>query len=129
LMEGYETLHRRGFAHSIEAYADGVLVGGLYGVALGRTFFGESMFANAPDASKCAFAVLLAHLLHWGFTLVDCQVHTEHLERFGAVEVPRAAFLRSLRTALSADSRVGTWRVTLDPDAVLAELESAEGDD
>jgi leucyl/phenylalanyl-tRNA---protein transferase len=125
LMDGYEALHRRGFAHSVEAYEGERLVGGLYGVALGRAFFGESMFAEAPDASKCAFAVLLAHLKHWGFSLVDCQVYTEHLERFGAIEMPRASFLRSLRAALSADSRLGPWTASLGAGEVLAALDDA----
>jgi leucyl/phenylalanyl-tRNA--protein transferase len=122
LMSGYESLHRRGFAHSVEAFEGERLVGGLYGVALGRVFFGESMFADAPDASKCAFTVLLAHLRHWGFSLVDCQVYTEHLERFGAQEVPRAAFLRSLRGALAADTRLGPWTPSLSTRDVLGAL-------
>ncbi len=120
LMQGYTALHERGFAHSIEAYRDGELVGGLYGVGLGKAFFGESMFALAPDASKVAFAVLLGQLVSWGFTLVDCQVHTEHLERFGASDWPRRLFLRRLRTAVSQDTRRGPWVRDVDEEQVLA---------
>lgn len=122
LVEGYETLHELGFAHSIEAYQDGVLVGGLYGVGLGRVFFGESMFARAPDASKCAFATLLAQLAAWEFQLIDCQVHTEHLERFGAEDWPRAEFLALLRKAVGSDTRRGRWQLELSNDEVLARL-------
>lgn len=109
LRTGYEALHALGYAHSIEAWAGDELVGGLYGVSLGRAFFGESMFAHAPDASKIAFVTLCAHLRHWGFHFVDCQVHTEHLARFGAREIPRRAFMRQLAVALDAPTRVGRW--------------------
>jgi leucyl/phenylalanyl-tRNA--protein transferase len=80
----YARLHELGFAHSAEAWQDGELVGGLYGVSLGAAFFGESMFADRPDASKVAFASLVQQLEAWRFELIDCQVHTEHLARFGA---------------------------------------------
>jgi len=119
LMEGYEALARIGYAHSIEAWQDGKLVGGLYGVALGKVFFGESMFALAPDASKCAFATLLGQLVAWDFKLVDCQVHTEHLERFGAEEWPRALFLKQLRQAASLASKPGPWQLEIGTEDVL----------
>lgn len=106
----YRGLHRLGVAHSVEAWSGGVLVGGLYGVSLGRAFFGESMFARAPDASKVAFVRLVEQLARWGLTLVDCQVHTEHLARFGAEEWPRARYLDALRRALDAPTRRGPWR-------------------
>lgn len=122
LRAGYVALHRLGYAHSIECWMDGALVGGLYGVSLGRMFFGESMFARAPDASKIAFTTLLGNLVHWDFALVDCQVYTDHLDRFGAVEIPRREFLAQLRTALSAPTRQGTWRFDLDPAAALERL-------
>jgi leucyl/phenylalanyl-tRNA--protein transferase len=115
MIEGYVALHRRGLAHSIEAWRGDELVGGLYGVSLGGAFFGESMFAEAPDASKVAFATLVRQLDRWGFDFVDCQVHTEHLERFGAVEWPRTRFLAALKKALKKPNRVGPW--TLDPPA------------
>lgn len=127
LFEGYSRLHRLGYAHSVEAWRGDELVGGLYGVALGRAFFGESMFAHATDASKVAFATLCANLRAWGFHFVDCQVHTEHLERFGAKEIPRRAFLRRLLEALEAPSRAGKWELTLDPAA--ASRAWAERDD
>ncbi|MET0387115.1 MAG: leucyl/phenylalanyl-tRNA--protein transferase [Polyangiales bacterium] len=123
LRSGFCALHERGLAHSIEAYDEhDRLVGGLYGVALGRVFCGESMFAHAPDASKIAMVTLLGNLCHWGFHFVDCQVYTDHLSRFGAAEWPRAKFLQALSRALSQPSRVGPWRFDLDPIAALAQL-------
>ena len=110
LMEGFLELHELGFAHSIEAYQEDRLVGGLYGISLGRAFFGESMFAHAPDASKIAFATFVRQLAAWDFDFVDCQVTTEHLTRFGATEWPRDAFLDALERALEAESRRGRWR-------------------
>jgi leucyl/phenylalanyl-tRNA--protein transferase len=115
MLAGYTALHARGFAHSIEAWRDGELVGGLYGVSLGAVFFGESMFALAPDASKIAFATLLANLVHWGFELVDCQQETEHLARFGAVDWPRPRFLAALQRGLRRPTRQGPWRLEIDP--------------
>ena len=119
LIEGYVALHRLGYAHSIEAWRDGELVGGLYGVSLGSCFFGESMFAIDPDASKVAFVTLLAHLDRWGIGLVDCQVKTDHLSRFGAKEIPRKAFLAELRERLPQPTKRGLWSVELDPRAAL----------
>jgi len=127
LRQGFVRLHELGYAHSVEAYDRGRLVGGLYGVSLGEAFFGESMFARAPDASKVAFATLLGNLLDWGFTLVDCQVYTEHLERFGATDWPRAAFLTTLHRALAAPTQRGPWELRLDPPHALARLEAAPG--
>jgi leucyl/phenylalanyl-tRNA--protein transferase len=115
MVEGYMALHRRGLAHSIEAWQGDELVGGLYGISLGGAFFGESMFAEAPDASKVAFATLVRQLDRWGFDFVDCQVHTEHLERFGAVPWSRTRFLAALKKALKKPTRVGPWK--LDPPA------------
>ena len=88
MVAAYERLHALGFAHSAEAWREGELVGGLYGVSLGGCFFGESMFTRAPDASKTALVTLLRQLDAWGFTLFDCQTHTPHVERLGA---PRLA--------------------------------------
>ncbi len=112
---GYTALHHEGIAHSIECFDGDTLVGGLYGISFGSIFFGESMFARADDASKIAFATLLANLIHWGFRLVDCQSHTEHLERFGAVHWPRRAFLDELNVCLAAPSRPGPWQLTIQP--------------
>lgn len=102
IVEGYVALHARGNAHSIECWQDGVLVGGLYGVKLGAAFFGESMFTRATDASKCALAALVARLRVGGFRLLDTQFLTEHLARFGTIEVPRAAYKVLLEGALAA---------------------------
>jgi len=96
----YIELHRAGFAHSVEARLDGALVGGAYGVALGRAFFGESMFHLVPDASKAAFATLARHLYARGCSFIDCQQTTEHMARFGCREIPREEFLRLVREAL-----------------------------
>jgi leucyl/phenylalanyl-tRNA--protein transferase len=115
MIAGYTALHDEGLAHSIEAWRDGELVGGLYGVSLGRVFFGESMFARVPNASKVAFATLLGNLVRWGFQLVDCQSHTEHLESFGAVEWPRDRFLSVLKRSLRSPSLLGPWTLDLGP--------------
>jgi leucyl/phenylalanyl-tRNA--protein transferase len=114
LAEAYARLYALGFAHSAEAWHDGRLVGGLYGVSLGGAFFGESMFAERSDASKVAFVTLVRQLEAWGFDLIDCQVHTEHLARFGAVEWPRRRFLGALAGSLARPSRRGRW--ALDPE-------------
>jgi leucyl/phenylalanyl-tRNA--protein transferase len=106
----YRELHLLGLAHSVEAWRGDELVGGLYGVSLGAAFFGESMFARAPDASKVAFVRLVEQLARWRVALVDCQVHTEHLARFGAEEWPRPRYLKALRRALEAPTRRGRWR-------------------
>jgi leucyl/phenylalanyl-tRNA--protein transferase len=105
----YEELHARGFAHSAEAWLGEELAGGLYGLSLGGCFFGESMFALRPDASKVAFATLVRKLAAWDFDLVDCQIHTEHLARLGAREWSRARFLRALRRSLARPTRRGRW--------------------
>jgi leucyl/phenylalanyl-tRNA--protein transferase len=111
MQRAYAELHRRGFAHSAEAWEAGRLVGGLYGVSLGGVFFGESMFAHRPDASKVAFVALVRQLVRWGFDLVDCQVHTQHLERFGAEPWPRARFLEALARSLARETRRGPWQL------------------
>lgn len=122
LREGFLRLHELGFAHSIEAWRDGALVGGLYGLSLGGAFFGESMFATEPDASKVAFATLLGNLTHWGFDFIDCQTRTEHLERFGAVPWPRARFLEVLAGSVARDTRSGKWAFELGPAEAVARL-------
>ncbi|MEM8607222.1 MAG: leucyl/phenylalanyl-tRNA--protein transferase [Myxococcota bacterium] len=122
LRDGYLGLHELGYAHSIEAWRGTELIGGLYGVALGRTFAGESMFATEPDASKVAFTTLLGHLAMWGFTVVDCQVHTDHLARFGATMWPRERFLRAWRAGSHEPSLIAPWELTLSPAEALARL-------
>lgn len=114
MQRAYVALHERGLAHSAEAWDGERLVGGLYGVSLGAAFFGESMFAHAPDASKIAFAALLEQLVRWQIDLVDCQVYTEHLARFGATEWPRRRYLRALRGALGRPTRAGRWELDAD---------------
>jgi leucyl/phenylalanyl-tRNA---protein transferase len=119
MVVAYEQLHALGHAHSVEAWRADELVGGVYGVAVGALFCGESMFALAPDASKIAFVQLVRQLQHWGFELIDCQVHTEHLERFGAEEWPRTRFLQTL--ASLRDRQVAPpspWHFDEDPDLV-----------
>ncbi len=110
MISAYADLHTQGHAHSVEAWQGDELVGGLYGVSLGAAFFGESMFAVAPDASKIAFVELVEHLARWEIELVDCQVHTEHLEHFGATEWPRQKFLDALKVALKSQTRLGPWQ-------------------
>ena len=110
MVSAYCRLHELGFAHSAETWQDGQLVGGLYGVSLGAAFFGESMFARASDASKVAFVTMVEQLARWEIGLIDCQVHTEHLERFGAEEWPRERFLARLAEVLEAPTRGGPWR-------------------
>jgi leucyl/phenylalanyl-tRNA--protein transferase len=107
----YARLHALGFAHSFEAWDGEGLAGGLYGVSLGAAFFGESMFADRPDASKVAFVRGVEWLRERGIALVDCQVRTDHLVRFGAVEVPRAEFLERLRAALLRPTLRGRWEL------------------
>jgi len=105
ILESYIALHQQGLAHSIEAWEGEVLAGGLYGVALGGAFFGESMFHRATDASKVALAALVERMKSRGFTLLDVQWVTPHLEQFGAIEIPRSHYLRVLNTAVQVDAR------------------------
>jgi leucyl/phenylalanyl-tRNA--protein transferase len=105
----YTRLHAAGFAHSVEAWHEGKLAGGLYGVSIGSAFFGESMFSLESNASKVALACLAASLQEWGMGLIDCQVTTEHLLSMGAREMPRAEFLERLAQALQAETRKGCW--------------------
>jgi len=100
ILDSYESLFDLGFAHSVEVWQDGVLTGGLYGVAVGCAFFGESMFHRATDASKVALAALVDRLRARGFTLLDIQWVTPHLEQFGAIEIPRKDYLKRLAKAV-----------------------------
>lgn len=114
MRRAYERLHRAGAAHSIEIWMDGELAGGLYGVSVGRMFFGESMFTRRTDASKMALVILADHLARWDVPLVDCQMRTEHLASLGAVEVPRRDFVRAVEHLVSLPP-VTSWQ----PDANL----------
>jgi leucyl/phenylalanyl-tRNA--protein transferase len=109
MVKAYTKLHELGFAHSAEAWLDGKLVGGAYGVSLGAAYFGESMFALEPDASKVAFTALVNRLKDWDFQFIDAQVHTPHLERFGARQIPREEYLQRLAKALEKPTRRGSW--------------------
>lgn len=96
MISAYSTLHEIGLAHSVETWINGKLAGGLYGIAIGKIFFGESMFSRIPDASKIAFIHLVRQLTQWNFALIDCQVKTAHLASLGAREIPRTEFSRLL---------------------------------
>ena len=109
MKDAYCALHELGFAHSCEAWQEGELVGGVYGVSIGAGFFAESMFHRRRDASKAAFVGLVRQLARWGFELFDCQLHTDHLARLGAVETPRQEFLRRLERACRSRTRQGAW--------------------
>ncbi|MBL9005651.1 MAG: leucyl/phenylalanyl-tRNA--protein transferase [Myxococcales bacterium] len=113
MIDAYIRLHEAGYAHSIEAYRDGVLCGGLYGVSLGGCFFGESMFSQVDNASKVAFVVLAEQLSAWGFDVIDAQVQNDHLERFGVYTIERAAFMIRLRKSLLLPTRKGRWQLDL----------------
>jgi leucyl/phenylalanyl-tRNA--protein transferase len=115
----FTDLHRRGHAHSVETWHQGRLVGGLYGVALGGAFFGESMFSRATDASKVALVHLVARLHLGGFTLLDTQFVTSHLTRFGALEIPRDRYKRLLAHALEIRA---TWLPAPDPATLAAAI-------
>jgi leucyl/phenylalanyl-tRNA--protein transferase len=117
-------LHSLGYAHSVETWQDGSLVGGLYGVAIGGVFFGESMFSKARDASKVALVHLLARLRLGGFRLLDTQFVTAHLSQFGAVELPREEYKERLATALEVPAQLAA---ALDPAVVAAEISSLAG--
>ncbi len=107
ILESYCALHERGLAHSVETWQEGTLVGGLYGVALGGAFFGESMFHRVTDASKVAMVALVERLRERGFVLLDTQWLTDHLVQFGAIEIPRRRYLRLLESALRVQARFG----------------------
>lgn len=106
---GYTEMHRKGFAHCIGSYADGKLVGGLYGVSLGRAFFGESMFHIQADASKVALCRLVERLQDWEFHFIDCQVETEHFLRLGATPISRDQYMERLQQAIKFPTRRGSW--------------------
>jgi leucyl/phenylalanyl-tRNA--protein transferase len=109
MIDAYVHLHQSGYAHSVEAWLNGKLAGGLYGVALGSVFFGESMFSKESNASKTAFVALVHQLIQWKFTIIDCQVTTAHLISLGAREIPRRKFLNILKSSLKVPTRKGRW--------------------
>ncbi|WP_347329482.1 leucyl/phenylalanyl-tRNA--protein transferase [Marinimicrobium locisalis] len=111
MLQAYIRLHELGVAHSIEVWKDGQLAGGLYGLALGRVFFGESMFSRADNASKVGFAHLVAQLKAWQFRLIDCQVSSGHLFSLGAEEIPREVFEKILLDCAYLPSITGRWHI------------------
>ena len=118
MSQAYNQLHHQGYAHSVECWHEDRLVGGLYGVALGKVFFGESMFSRETDASKVAFAHIVRQLDAWGFALIDCQVYSSHLATLGAERITRSDFVARLNLLCNADSPPAPWRL----DAALAGL-------
>lgn len=122
MIEAYTQLHRMGIAHSAETWVDGELVGGLYGIALGRMFYGESMFTNVTDASKIAFVHLVWQLKRWGFEMIDCQMKTAHLSSLGAREIPRADFLRRVTQLVQSAPDTHPWRFDTDLKTALEDV-------
>ncbi|WKJ91723.1 leucyl/phenylalanyl-tRNA--protein transferase [Methylomonas montana] len=110
MLQAYLTLHHLGIAHSFEAWQDGQLVGGLYGIAIGQVFFGESMFHRKTDASKVVFAHLVQQLSDWGYRLIDCQVRSEHLVSLGAEDIPRSRFAELLNEYCDHSPRPEAWQ-------------------
>ena len=110
MLAAYTALHEAGFAHSFECWIDDELVGGLYGMALGKMFYGESMFARRSDASKIAFVHAVRWLRENGFTMIDCQMYTDHLARFGAREIEREEFIAKLTVLLDKPEQLGPWQ-------------------
>ena len=112
MMDAYCRLHEAGFAHSVEVWNYGELAGGLYGVSLGKCFFGESMFARQNNASKVGLATLVHLLRKWSFNLIDCQVTTHHLVQLGAMEIPRKQFMAELKLTLKSPTQKGKWEMS-----------------
>jgi leucyl/phenylalanyl-tRNA---protein transferase len=115
MIDAYCHLHEMGFAHSTEVWLDDKLAAGLYGVALGRAYFGESMFSVETDASKVGFVYTVIQLAAWKFQLIDCQVSSDHLAQFGAVDIRRSEFMEKLELALKHTDRKGKWTLDTDP--------------
>jgi leucyl/phenylalanyl-tRNA--protein transferase len=109
MIEAYVALHNLGLAHSVEAWRDNKLAGGLYGVSIGRMFFGESMFTFESNASKAAFIVLADNLVKLGFDLIDSQVHTKHMESLGAFKMDRKKYIEILKESITKETICGNW--------------------
>ncbi len=110
MKRAYQQLHKQGWAHSVECWCNGKLVGGLYGVAVGQVFFGESMFSQQTDASKVAFVTLVQHLAHWGFAVIDCQIQSQHLDSLGASNISRELFTTLLDQHCEQTGKPGLWQ-------------------
>ncbi len=111
MIDAYCALHESGYAHSVECWQDGELVGGLYGISIGAVFFGESMFSSASNSSKAALSVLCQSLTSWDFRFIDCQMRTEHLVSLGAKEIPGAKFFNWLQEAILLPDKQGKWSI------------------
>jgi leucyl/phenylalanyl-tRNA--protein transferase len=122
MIEAYCRLHREGFAHSVEVWQNGELAGGLYGLSLGKCFFGESMFQRTSNASKVALVALVHHLAGMNCHFIDCQMTTAHLLRLGACEIPRRRYLLELRRALAGATIRGRWLASLERPSMLLEV-------
>jgi leucyl/phenylalanyl-tRNA--protein transferase len=120
MITAYEQLHAAGVAHSIEVWIDDALAGGLYGVALGRMFFGESMFSRATDASKIALVALAVQLVRWDFPVIDCQMQTAHLVSLGAQDLSRSRFVRLVQRLVNAPGVAAPWTLDDDVSVILA---------
>jgi len=114
MQDAYIALHRLGFAHSVETWQAGELVGGLYGVSIGKAFFGESMFSRVSDASKTALVGLAKVLTHSGYHFIDCQIRSAHLDSLGAQSISRAHFAQALKDAVVIDENPRLWDLTVD---------------
>ncbi len=115
MVSAYTVLHEMGLAHSIETWVGGELVGGLYGIAQGKMFFGESMFSRTHDASKIAFVHLVKQLERWNFKMIDCQMKTAHLASFGAREIPRKEFSQKLKELVNYSNQIKKWKFDNEP--------------
>lgn len=114
MIEAYTDLHHQGYAHSIECWKDNELVGGLYGVSVGKAFFGESMFSFVPDSSKVALIALCQQLQRWDMPMIDCQIYSDHLSRMGGEEIPRAEFIKRLDKLCSVKVSPSQWQLDAD---------------
>lgn len=114
IISAYKELHQQGYAHSVECWQQDKLVGGLYGVAIGTAFFGESMFSIARDSSKIALVALCQQLYRWGFPMIDCQVHSDHLASLGAKEISRRNFIKQLNQHCPQAQELKTWQLDND---------------
>jgi len=114
MIKAYTALHQQGFAHSVECWQQDELIGGLYGVAIGHAFFGESMFSTVRDSSKIALIALCQQLSRWGFPLIDCQVHSDHLASLGAEEISRRDFVEQLNQLCPQTQELNKWQLDKD---------------
>ncbi len=115
MVSAYTELHEMGLAHSVETWVGGELIGGLYGIAQGKMFFGESMFSQIHDASKIAFVHLVKQLEQWNFNMIDCQMRTAHLASFGAREIPRKEFSQRLKELVNYPNQIEKWQFDNEP--------------